>query len=159
MQTGIRTLLLLHHDREDVFYGIALGWRTGNRGKVRRGLFDLIICPSTVVAAMDMALPSDDTQVPKGITFELSRDAWFCDCDHTCHARVPRHNAPFCLDHSRTIPVIVPVMLLDEGNSEVINFYIVTSDRICALAEKFGGLSVWIPWEEWEDSLTFVGNH
>lgn len=112
-----------------------------------------------LLALLDTTFISEDTQLPTGITFELGGVAFFCECDHSSLARIPPHRAPFCLDHSRQIPVVVPIMFPDKGNSEVADLYIITSGQICALAEKIEARPTQIPWEEWKDSLTLVGKH
>ena len=53
--------------------------------------------------------------------------------------------------------MIVPVVFPHEEDDEMADLYIITSDRICALAKKFEG-STRIHWEEWKGSLTFVGD-
>lgn len=52
--------------------------------------------------------------------------------------------------------MVVPVLFPHEGNDDIVKAYVITSDRICALAKKFKG-SARVPWEEWKDSLAFVG--
>jgi hypothetical protein len=72
-------------------------------------------------------------------------------------ARVPPHVSPFCRDHSRQVPVLVPIIFPCEGGDETGDLRVITSDRVCALAKRFEGQAR-IPWEGWKDSMTFVGH-
>lgn len=108
-----------------------------------------------LLSLLDTMSTPGDAQFLTGVAFELSQDASFCVWDRSSLARVPRHMASFCLDHSRRKPMIIPVTLPRE-DKRMADLYVITSDRVCALAEKFKG-SARIPWVEWKGSLTFVG--
>lgn len=53
--------------------------------------------------------------------------------------------------------MIIPVILPHEEADEMGDLYVIASDRILSLTKKFEG-SARVSWEEWKDSLTFVGD-
>lgn len=53
--------------------------------------------------------------------------------------------------------MIIPVILPRDEDDEMGDLYVIASDRVLSLTKKFEG-SARVPWEEWKDSLTFVGD-
>ena len=63
-------------------------------------------------------------------------------------ARSSGHLAPFSRDHSRFVPSLVRMFIVLQ---DVIEIRVITSGRLCRLAERFSGLSH-VPWEDWKGS-------
>ena len=53
--------------------------------------------------------------------------------------------------------MLIPIIIPHEEADHMGDLYVMASDRILSLMKKFEG-SARVPWEEWKDSLTFVGD-